>query len=303
MNAPIIVFAYNRPKHLLKTLTALAGNKGAQGSELYLFIDGPKTEDGRALQNEVKAVAESFKSRFASFHLTVSQKNKGLAASVIGGVTEVIRKHGKVIVVEDDAVASEGFLSFMNEALDFYQNDKTVWSVGGYTVPLQLPKDYSCDVIKTQRSSSYAWATWQDRWERVDWDVSDHSAFRRSMSLRRGFNRWGNDRSGMLDDQMAGKINSWAIRFDYAMYRNGMYNIVPVRSLIQSIGHDGSGTNNQALSDEQNPFYIKSDNNTAVLHPMQAEPDERIRREFCKPFDLPPHYRAKQYLLHTLHKR
>ena len=303
MNAPIIVFAYNRPKHLLKTLTALAGNKGAQGSELYLFIDGPKTEDGRALQNEVKAVAESFKSRFASFYLTVSQKNKGLAASVIGGVTDVIRKHGKVIVVEDDAVASEGFLSFMNEALDFYQNDKTVWSVGGYTVPLQLPKDYSCDVIKTQRSSSYAWATWQDRWERVDWDVSDHSAFRRSMSLRRGFNRWGNDRSGMLDDQMAGKINSWAIRFDYAMYRNGMYNIVPVRSLIQSIGHDGSGTHSGAVSDSQDQFHVQLDNHTTALRLEQIEPDERIRRAFCQPFALPPHYRAKQYLLHTLHKR
>lgn len=302
MNAPIIVFAYNRPQHLRRTLTALADNKGAENSALYVFIDGPKSEEGRALQQEVKAVAEGFSERFASFHLTVSPKNKGLAASVIGGVTEVIQRHGRVIVVEDDAIAAAGFLSFMNEALDFYQTDDSVWSVGGFTVPMQLPEDYDCDVIKTQRGSSYAWATWRDRWDRIDWDVKDYGRFRRSPSLRRGFNRWGNDRSGMLDDQMAGAVNSWAIRFDYAMYRSDMYNIVPVRSLIQSIGQDGSGTHNQAVSEQEDRFRVQLDNTASDLHPMPVQPDERIRREFCKPFELPPRYRAKRYL-QTVRKR
>lgn len=297
MRSPVIVFAYNRPDHLEKTLTALAENHGAGESDLFVFVDGPKNTDGIALQKQVVETAGSFRSRFRSMTLNVSQQNKGLAKSVIGGVTGIIRKYGRVIVVEDDSVSAKCFLNFMNEALDYYENDPSIWSVGGYTVPLTLPDGYPHEVLKTQRSSSYAWATWHDRWDRIDWSVGDYRRFRRSPALRRGFNRWGEDRASMLDDQMNGRIDSWAIRFDYAMYKNGMYNIIPAKSLIRTIGRDGSGTHNTGVSAQDDNFRVELADAPDRVRPSSVEVDEAVRREFIKPFRLSALYRAKRYLL------
>lgn len=295
MNAPVIVFAYNRPAHLQKTLHALAQNDGAGQTDVFVFIDGPKTQQGKAVQNEVLRVAKCFEGSFQSLAVTVSSKNKGLASSVISGVSEVMAQCGRAIVVEDDAVSARGFLCFMNSALDFYRDDPTVWSVGGYTVPVSLPADYRCGVIKTQRASSYAWATWADRWNAVDWSVGTYGSFRKNLSERRRFNRWGNDRAGMLDSQMRGEIDSWAIRFDYAMFRRGMFNIVPAHSLIQTIGHDGSGTHSKGDSSQNDAFAVALSDAPDCVVPEHAEPDERIRKAFCKPFYLPRRYRLKKY--------
>lgn len=297
MNAPVVVFAYNRPDHLRKTLDALARNPEAVSTDVTVMVDGPKNKSGATLQAKVIAAAKAFDGSFKTLSVNASGQNKGLAASVIQGADSVLRKHGRVIVVEDDAVTADNFLRFMNDALDFYRDDPTVWSVGGYTVPVDLPENYPHEVIKTRRVSSYAWGTWLDRWEKTDWEVTDYKRFRKSASLRRGFNRWGNDRAGMLDDQMNGRINSWAIRFDYSMFKNDMYNIVPAHSLVQTIGHDGSGTHSGDTDEAEDAFSVTLKSGEKPVVPAHVEPDERIRKEFCKPFELPALYRAKRYIM------
>ena len=300
MNAPTVVFAYNRPEHLRRTLSALAENHGAGETEVFVFVDGPKNESGKAVWEEVISVAKSFEGSFKNMTLNISEKNKGLAESVINGAGEIIEKYGRVIVVEDDSVSAKTFLSFMNDALDFYGDDPEIWSIGGYTVPMTIPEDYRRSVIKTGRSSSYAWATWKDRWDKIDWKVGDYSSFKKNFSARRRFNMWGSDRSGMLDNQMNGTINSWAIRFDYAMFKNNMYNIVPVQSLIQSIGRDGSGTHDTDKSKKDDFFAAELSGDGKMITPEKVEVDERIRREFCKPFYLPLSFRAKEYIKNVL---
>lgn len=303
MNAPTVVFAYNRPNHLRRTLSALAENYGAGETEVFVFVDGPKDESGKAAWEEVISVAKSFEGSFKNLTLNISEKNKGLAESIINGVGEIIEKYGRVIVVEDDSVSAKGFLRFMNDALDFYENDPEIWSIGGYTVPMTIPEDYGHSVIKTGRSSSYAWATWEDRWDKTDWSVSDYNSFKRSFSERRRFNLWGSDRSGMLDNQMNGNINSWAIRFDYAMFKNEMYNIIPVQSLIKSIGRDGSGTHDTDKLKRDDFFAAELSEDELAITPEEVEVDERIRREFCKPFYLPLGFRAKEYIKNVIFKR
>lgn len=49
---------------------------------------------------------------FKSIHYTFSENNKGLADSIIGGVSQVINQYGKVIILEDDIVLSNNFYHF-----------------------------------------------------------------------------------------------------------------------------------------------------------------------------------------------
>jgi len=297
MYAPIVVFAYNRPDHLNKTLSALALNPEAIKSKLFIYIDGPKDEKGKLINSEVETVAKKYLNGFFKETVIInSPKNKGLAQSVISGVTEVLNEFGKVIVTEDDSIADINYLSFMNDALNYYENDKRIWSVGGYTVPINIPQSYTYDFLVTQRSSSYAWGIWKDRWDKVDWEVSDYKKFHWDFKERKQFNRWGDDRASMLDDQMLGRINSWAIRFDYAMFRNGMFNIIPRYSLIKNIGHDGSGTHSKTDLSENDPFAVKlhTDNYSFILGDVDV--NEQIRKEFNKYFRVAKRNQIKRFL-------
>lgn len=304
MYAPIIVFAYNRPDHLKRTLTALAKNKEAKESDLFIFIDGPKSDATKEKNEAVYAVAKQYKTGyFNDVVIKRSKINKGLARSVIIGVDEIINQYGKVIVTEDDAVCSPAYLSFMNGALDYYEDKEQIWSVGGYTVPIKIPVEYPYDVIVTQRSSSYAWATWKNRWEKVDWKVEDYKRFRWNICARRGFNKWGTDRASMLDDQMNGRVNSWAIRFDYAMYKNRMFNILPIYSLIQNIGHDGSGTHSIVDTSDSDPFAVVLSEDCRAYRFDVAPVEDSIKNEYTQFFKVSKRYLIKRYIENLMYRK
>lgn len=245
MMAPIIVFAYNRLEHLKRTLDALAEADGAKESELIIFADGYKGEaDKNAVlmtQEYVREYAQ--KNKFRKTNVIIKENNIGLAESVISGVTEIIEQNGRVIVVEDDIVVAKDFLRFMNQALDYYQDKKKVWSISGWAPVLEYAKAAMEDTYAWYRCSSWGWATWKDRWESVDWEVKDYSDFKYSYRKRKQMNRGGADMADMLDMQQAGKIDSWAVRWGYAESKQDMLTIYPYDSKAINIGRDGSGTN------------------------------------------------------------
>src|SRR5262249_39737851 len=139
---------------------------------------------------------------FGAVRLTEQPRNRGLANSVIAGVSEALALRGKVIAVEDDLVSSPHFLSYMNEALDAYRADRRVFSVSGYAFPIAVPPSYPHDVYLAHRSSSWGWGTWQDRWAKVDWKVSDFDSFMSDPRAQQEFNRGGDDLTAMLGMQM-----------------------------------------------------------------------------------------------------
>lgn len=240
--APIILFAYNRPSHLSKTLDALRANTLASKSKLYIFSDAAKSEKDEQKVKEVRKVINLIEG-FAEINIFESKENKGLANSVISGVSEVIEKHGKAIILEDDLVSTSYFLAYMNAALAFYEKIEKISTISAYCPPIELPKNYNDEVFFFPRNSSWGWATWRDRWKKVDWEVSDFEYFIRSKKQIKAFNQLGEDCTNMLLDQRVGRNNSWSIRFTYSIFKNKALTVYPRKSFIQNIGTDGSGTN------------------------------------------------------------
>ena len=251
--APVIVFNYNRPDHSLQTWEALSRNQYASDTELYLYCDGPKanaSDEMRQRIAELHAQAKQYAidapkaGKFKAVHVVCAEANKGLANSIIGGVSDVIAKHGRVIVLEDDLLTSPYFLKYMNTALDFYQDRPGVMSISANRPPLdamQIPADYEYDVFACLRSYSTGWATWEDRWDRVDWSMDFLSEFLTHPAQVEAFNRAGDDMKDLLILQRDHKIDSWAIRFGYAHFKEHCVAILPCYSYVDNIGFDGSG--------------------------------------------------------------
>lgn len=242
--APILVFVYSRPEHTKNTLEALANNIYAKDSEVWIFSDAAKNEKSIEKVNNVREYINTIpqKKYFKNVTIVEAKNNKGLANSIIGGVTEIINKYGKVIVVEDDLISNTSFIKYMNDCLEFYETNSKIWSISGYNLPIEIPNSYKHDVYMSYRGCSWGWATWKNRWETVDWKVSDYNKFKHSYLMRKKFNRGGNDMSQMLDEQMNGMIDSWAIRWCYSQSKQDKYTVYPVSTLIENKGLDGTGT-------------------------------------------------------------
>ena len=276
--APIIIFVYNRADHFIQTYNALAACKEAKESDLFIFSDGAKNESGKEKVNEVRSAVAAIKNSddFRSVTVNESPVNKGLAASVIAGVTQVIDKYGKVIVVEDDCKVSPYFLNYINKALDYYKNNKKIGSIAGYIPMINLPDDYKNDVFAAYRSCSWTWATWQDRWNGVDWDLKDIKDFYRSPGLIKKLNSNGSDRFIRLYRQTKGNGSSWSVRFGAHLVKNKLLTVYPRYSYNSNIGCDESGVHSKSEDNEK----MRVDLSKAIENPMltDIEIDKRIQK-------------------------
>lgn len=243
MNTPIVVFTYNRLEHTKNLLESLEKCSDADEHDLFIFSDGPrnKTEEDKVGAVRVYLNEYKEKSRFKKSTLVLAEKNRGLAKSIISGVTEIINRYGTVIVLEDDLCVAENFISFMQDGLIYYQGDSAVGAISGFSSPLKYRKRKEQDVYKSRTGNSWGWATWKEVWERVDWSISDYENFREDKAKRKKFDIQQRGISNMLDGQMHGKIDSWAVRWDYFFFQNGLWTIYPYCSKVVNNGFDGSG--------------------------------------------------------------
>lgn len=237
--APVALFTYNRPRHTRQTIESLQRNALAGESELVIFSDGPRAESDR---EKVESVREYLRTITVFRKVTVIERdrNLGLAGSIIAGVTEILDRFGKIIVLEDDMVTSPFFLRYMNDALEFYQDEGRVISIHGYLYPLQalLPETFFL-----RGADCWGWATWKRGWDLFEQDGHKLLAKLKERKLGKQFDLNGAFAyTKMLKWQARGALDSWAIRWHASAFLLDRLTLYPGASLITNIGLDASGT-------------------------------------------------------------
>ena len=236
--APIVLFVYNRPGHTEQTVTALLKNELAYASDLIVYSDGPKNEAAFPKVEEVRSFIKDIRG-FKSVSIIEREKNWGLADNIIDGVTTVVNKYGRVIVLEDDIVTSPFFLRFMNDALEFYENEEKVWHISGYMFPID--KTGLNSTFFTKGMFCWGWATWERAWKHYKRDPEKlPSQF--SKEMIKDFNYDGtNAFFNQVLLNKSEKIRTWAIFWYAAIYCYNALCLCPRDSFVKNIGHDGSG--------------------------------------------------------------
>jgi len=237
--APIALFVYNRPEHARVTLEALSANHGAAESDLIVFSDAARTRED---EEGVAAVREDLRQLggFRSLEIVERPKNLGLANSVIGGVTQVLTRYDRIIVMEDDLLTSPFFLRYMNEALAHYENDDRVASIHGYTYPVGqiLPETFFL-----RGADCWGWACWRRSWRLFQSDGRLLISELHRRSLTKQFDLDGAyPFTQMLSDQIKGANDSWAVRWHASAFLAEKLTLYPGRSLVHNTGNDLSGS-------------------------------------------------------------
>ena len=238
--APITLFVYNRLWHTQQTIEALQKNELASESELFIYADGVKNEK---LDDQVLEVRSYIKEvgGFSKVTIIERDKNWGLAANIIDGVTNVVNQYGKIIVMEDDLVTSPYFLKFMNEALEFYKDEKKIWHISGWNYPIE---NAGLDNVFLWRlMNCWGWATWANRWEYYEKDVYKTMQEFSKDDIKR-FNLDGvEDFFGQVTANYEKKINTWAIFWYATIFKKNGLCLNPTQTFVENIGNDASGAN------------------------------------------------------------
>jgi len=236
--APIALFVYNRPKHTERTLKFLKQNELAAESRLFIFSDGAKSAEDEANVQEVRELLKNIDG-FKSVEIIERKENMGLANAVIAGVSRLVKDYKQVIVFEDDLVSSPYTLTYFNEALNRYRNEESVMHIGAYMY--QLKENKLPESFFYRAATSWGWATWDRAWQHFNPDINQLIAQfdakkRSAFSIEHTMNFWK-----QMQDFKRGKNNSWAIRWYASIFLKGGLTLNPSHSLVNNIGHDGTG--------------------------------------------------------------
>ena len=237
---PVILFVYRRLDHLKQTISSLQNNYLAKETLLIIYSDAAGKPEHK---EEVQAVREYLPTitGFSEVKLVLHKENCGLARSIVNGVTEQVNAFGKIIVLEDDLITSPYFLTYMNDALSFYEKDERVMHVSGYTFPTNKNLQETFFVGLT---TSWGWGTWKRAWDHLSLDTAKHID---DLMKRNKIAEFDVDSSmgyfSHLQMNQKGLINTWAVKWYASVFLLGGLTLFPKRTLVRNIGHDGSGEN------------------------------------------------------------
>jgi hypothetical protein len=238
-NAPVVIFAYNRPEKLNALLKSLEKNKEFEDTEVIFYIDNVKFQSDKKLHKEVINVA-SKEWRCRSKKINVNPSNIGLKKNILSGIDKTFEVYDTGIFLEDDLIVSESFLYFMNKSLSEYKNIPEVMHISGYNYPFlfsKKSKSYFSTVM-----NCWGWSTWKDRWIENN-NFSKNLISSLENKKRRRFNVFGfeKDFESQLIRNEIKELETWAIYWYQYIFLNGGLCVQPLKSLVQNKGMDGSG--------------------------------------------------------------
>ena len=256
--SPIILFVYNRPWHTEKTLKAIMANTLSNESVLYIYSDGPKSNATSTEIDQINNVREIIKKQkwCKKVFIIEREENIGLAQNILSGVTEIIKKYGTVIVLEDDIVTSKFFLEYMNKSLQYFKNNDRVFHINGYNNESNL-QFLLKDIYFMNFMNCWGWATWEDRWDKLNlsYEYFYNKLEENKKVLKKFDYKFTFSGRLQLKDNLENKIQTWAVLWYSTVFFNNGLCLTPKKSLVNNIGMDGSGIHCEESLFHKKPIF------------------------------------------------
>lgn len=274
--SPIVLFVYNRLDYTRQTLQALLKDPLAKESELFIYSDAPKNQDSQKSVQEVRNYIHSI-TGFANITIIERDQNFGLANSIIDGVTTTIKQYKKAIILEDDLVVSPNFLSYINQALDLYENEKNVACITAFNFPLEFKPPLKDETFFLKGADCWAWATWERAWNLFEKDGKKLLKTIKDHQLQKEFDfDHSYPYTKMLQNQIEGKNDSWAIRWYASAFLQNMLCLYPKHSLVENIGVDGTHFKNA----KKDQWFGIASNEAIQIQKIPTIPNPQAREAF-----------------------
>lgn len=241
IDVPVAMVFFNRPEPLKECFEAV---RNARPTKLFLIQDGARENNKTDSENIAKCrevvsnidweceVKEIF-----------SDVNLGCGKRIYSGVKEAFETVDRLIILEDDIVASSDFFKFCAEMLEKYKNDERIIDIAGMNhcgVTERCPYSYFFSEI----GSCWGWATWKRSWDLMQFELNFlddkyavdcfmNSVYKNKKEKKKILED-GRNRKRILEN--GGKLSAWTYQFKMAGYFNSTLSIIPQKNLISNIG-------------------------------------------------------------------
>lgn len=239
--APIVVSVYNRFGHFKRCIESLQKNTLSKDSDLIILSDASSVDAHKEIINQIRLFVKTI----VGFNSVISifrDENIGAHRSITEGLLEVLIDYDSFIFLEDDIIVASDFLQYMNGGLSFYKEDSRIFSICGFKTPFDLPETYSKDIYFYISNSPWGFATWKDRWLKVNTGYFDrYEELRKCNKKYKSFLSIGFYIKGILIADSKKQIEACDLRVYYHQSENALYSVYPTQSKTQNWGLDGSG--------------------------------------------------------------
>jgi hypothetical protein len=237
-------------------MDALARCVGFDDTSVYVYSDGPRRASDEPL---VESLRQSIRGlALPNLILVERERNLGLARSVVEGVSELCRQFGRAIVLEDDQLPVPATLRWFNQALDAYAEDVRVGAVSGEMIDVPAIRRHGRGVFLGHPASS-SWAVWHRSWVMYDPECADWAEWMRLPDYRERFRARGAMRfEHMMRDHLAGRSQSWAIRWHASLAKHRLLVLHPPQAIAVPVRtdsrHASNGVRTAALLPSSRPW-------------------------------------------------
>ena len=239
-DAAVLLIAFGRIDYARKTFEAI---KTAKPSKFYFYTNaGRPDHPDECKRNEiVKAMAKEVNWP-CEFKTWFREEPVGVLDSIRLAIDWVFQNEEKAIIMEEDCVGAPAWFTFANEMLDKYADNDRVWMIGGSNYAEDCnPFNYSYHFSRNFFING--WASWRDRWKKVDWDSLDFLSILKEGVIDSYYptkRQRKYHRSNILRNAKAIEQNKcWDFCFWYTAVANNAYSIIPAYHLVQNIGIEG----------------------------------------------------------------
>ena len=240
---PILITAYKRPNHLKNLIDSL---RDIKPKKIFFACDGPKKNN----ENEYELVELTKKQiEFIDWgcevHTRFSNSNKGCCKGMSEAISWFFDYVEAGIILEEDCIPHEDFISYCSELLDKYALDKRVWSISGTNFQDGKWRGENSYYF-SRYFQCWGWATWKRSWEEFDIAMNSWLNLRDSEIINYIFDNkteliyWMKLWDKLTFENIP---DSWAYRFSFISIINGGLSVIPNKNLIKNIGFDKYASN------------------------------------------------------------
>lgn len=147
--APILIPTLCRYEHFVRCIESLKKNSWAKYTDIFIALDYPAKESHFDGYNKICEYLKGDFLDFASFNIIKRPYNFGVEENMKQLMGIALEKYDRFIRTDDDAEFSPNFIEYMDKCLDYYEDDKDVVAINGYSYPLLWKHQKDCNTIKS----------------------------------------------------------------------------------------------------------------------------------------------------------
>lgn len=240
VNTPVLFETFVRVDYARQVWDAI---KAAQPKKLYFYSNKGRVEKDGEIErnNEIRSWVNEI-DWDCELHTFFRDECVDVYTSLKGAISWLFENEEDGIILEDDCIPTPSFFSYIDQLIVKFRDEKRVWCLSGDNI---IRENYSgYDYFYSHYHAMYGWASWRDRWEKIQWDnlriketIDDHIYYQlfKTKEQAEAKEKFYKGKEDFLN-----KTKCWDFIFGLVIDQNNGVTIQPREHLVKNIGLMGT---------------------------------------------------------------